>query len=259
MDQEGRPFFSKAFLYPPMGDFEALDKPTIPSVLGRCEKLAGKWKSEFFEWLAKTTEKNEHFAFALCGGAVYGIHKPQDVDVLFFVANQEKAVFPSPYPQAAMRYPKHVHLHKIPDMRADWHFLLINSLLFTCTPPAFVYDIIKSARKETLKKPFFGGGLGDRIAYAAFKSLGTPEYHDEDGQILSSISISVEWMKIDFASMLRGPHTPVEISSQIRSQMQELDDCRLSALTRAAMRRLRIKKEKRPGIEKRFIRQLRRM
>jgi hypothetical protein len=57
--------------------------------------------------------------------------------------------------------------------------------------------------------------------------------------------------------MLTKTYTPHQINDQIRNQMQDLDDKDVHGLAMAAMRRIRIREDRRAGLADRFVKELR--
>ncbi|MDD5172427.1 MAG: hypothetical protein PHF60_05325, partial [Candidatus ainarchaeum sp.] len=217
---------SAAFLYPPMEPFEPPAQnanETMRSVIQKCEILCNidAVRDKLYVWLSILTGRADA---AFYGGMVHGMHQIRDADVLSFGSKSLPLSHSSPI---------FVHIYSMnPEDGADATGLfLANTLLFPCTPGGETVARIEAARKQLSSNPFFDGGIGELVTYAAFKFA----------CITGSKPLTVRWKWVNESSMETKTHTPHEVNNQIRNQMQEMDDKGVHELTMAAMRRIRIK------------------
>lgn len=234
---------SSAFLYPPMEHFQPLDQgagEAMRSLIMKCEALCGSDvdRMKLHMWLSAISG---HAHFVFYGGAVYGVHRTTDLDVLSFDPRYALLHY------ASLGF---VHIQNLSENHngaAMPGLFLANTLLFPCTPDNETVARIESARRQVLSSPFFDGGIGELITHSAFKFA----------CIKDSKLLTVRWRWTDTANMLTKTYTPHEINNQIRSRMQGMDDKDVRELTMAAMRRIRIKEERRAELSDRFIKELR--
>lgn len=270
-------FISGSAVIGPMQIFESLSSHPVAvaaRLLDRAERLAGpatgafaagaSATGAFYSWLQKAMGAAEAgAAFAFFGTAVYGNHGhiARDVDTLLFRPDLYSWDFP-------LSRPHFLHTHDIYERGSSfggyaesWQFLMAhNLLLYPAGPPQFVMDKIRLARDTILQKPFLEGGAGDLLTYAMFKILNNRDvYLDELHEPrLAAMRFNIEWKVTDLSSMLVRPISLPELHSQVKDQLGQMGDPEIATLARAAMRRLRVKKEKRQELGDRYLQELRR-
>ncbi len=264
-------FIENAVIYPPMDIFEEVNMTSeqmARTVLSRCEKLFSKKRNpvEFFEWFSKVVgAAHEKRAFAFYGKMAYGNGFgdgiPSDVDILVFVSegSEDFGSLTEYRNRPVLVHPQILyHNGKSVDGISGWKRSCVANtmLLYPPNPDNFVHEIIEKGRKLIEKSPFFNGGVGDIITYAAYKVMSGKEEKyfesDEEKQILSKRL--VVWEQY----MDGMPAPPQEVYSNIRCELRNnLDDRELISLTKAAMRRIKIRKEKQEKIADKFVRRLR--
>lgn len=262
MDRESirRRFLEGSSVYPPMDIFEPPDGSCDLAFLRKCEAHANRDKDAFYLYLGKLMDAcDDGLDFAFFGNSIYGLHFPMDIDLLLFTGSS----YTGSRPYSAIRFLHESHLYEntlIPNSRPPgYRFLLSHALLmFPGSPSAFARGIVEEARAHISQAPFLQGGVGDIIAYAAFKAVSRHEYaHLRDSGILRGMRFKIDWQSFDLSSMRSGPISPVELLSQVKKQMKGMDDGSLDALTGAALRRLRVRRPRREDLAKRFISELR--
>ena len=270
-DPRIRKFIEDAVIYPPMDIFEEVDMTSeqmAETVLSKSEKLFGKKgnPAEFFEWSSKLVgAAHEKLAFAFYGKMAYGNGSgdgvPSDVDILVFVSegSEELGNLIDYRNRPVLVHPQFLyHAGKSVDGISGWKRSCVANtmLLYPSNHDNFVHEIIEKGRKLIEKSPFFHGGVGDIITYAAYKVMdGKEEKYfesDDEKQVLSKRL--VVWEQY----MDGMPAPPQEVYRNIRNELRNnLDDGELTSLTKAAMRRIKIRKEKQEKIADKFIRRLR--
>jgi hypothetical protein len=268
MEKTRKLFMEGSFLYPPMDILYAQPHPqSAEHLLKRCERLAGDGpgKVRFYQWLARMMESSAgSFSFAFYGTSLYGsVDLPaHDVDTLLFIYDQSTKAPPNP--------PSFIHSHSIYENKycpgnepAKWKFLVSHTLLiFPESKSDLAIEKILEGRKEILDSPFLAGGIGDLVTFAAFKALNNQEHRLFEPHEFSRFRgrrFSIEWNRYELTSMLSRSIYLEELHGQVREQMRLMDDADLSALTKAALRRLRVKRENRPELTKRFVEGIRRL
>jgi hypothetical protein len=270
MDGNGlwKEFSVNAFLYPPMDLLETPDLGrSLSHLMKRCEALGRNdfGKAEFYRWLRGVMEAADgSFSFAFYGSTVnHGLDMPSnDIDVLFFMPQ----LLGKPIPHS---HPGFLHILKIHE--ADnawgneperWKFLVAHVLMvYPSFPREMVCRKVELGRANIIESPFLGGGIGDLITSAAFKALNNREHRlfdPHEWHFFRGKRFSIDWRHIDMASMVSRDIKLGELHDQVRDQMRLMDDREVAALTKAAMRRLRVRRDKRPELAKRFQKELRR-
>jgi len=138
-------------------------------------------------------------------------------------------------------------------------FFVANTLLIL-HPTEEIIRLITSMREELAANPFLQGGLGELVLYAAYKILKNMEFgllEPAERGMVESLRFDLTFRKprrdSDYGDE---PITTLQLNAQIREQMQQLPDPNLEVLTRAAIRRMRVREERRKEFARRFVQEL---
>jgi len=247
----------EAFIYPPMEPFESPfpdAEKAMSAVLARCSALSGaeNWHGDRLKsWLSKIRLRHD---IALYGAALNATEHAKDIDILSF---------PSRSPPPTWSKPDYVHVFEVfeasqgelPGYAAAF---LCGALLFPEPPETSLLLRIEAERRVFERLPFFNGGLGEILTYAAFKSTESISAENaQDPNFPTCMRFRIERRWLDGANMRMVTHTPHGLNEQIRDQMRALPDPEVRALAMSAMRRLRVKESSREGLADRFVRELR--
>ena len=267
------PHSPKIVVYPAMDLFEPFTGTAaelLQSLLSKCELLAdqnGEGKEKFFKWFSSvSTAAGNLFVLAFYGKAVYGgrAEASSDIDVLCFISDRSSFRETEQMAQVLMetKVPKFIHTHFLYghgtpiDTVSNWkRFCVVNSLLVLPEPDDSFRESVELGRKLVLESPFFEGGLGELITYAAYKVLQGKETHyfEPDKRVLLTKPFFVSEFGFELA-----PLHPAEFNKDVRSELRtKFDDDDLRAIAIAAMRRIRVKKEKQVELADQFVRTLR--
>lgn len=273
-----RKFVEKSLVYPPMDMFEKVDKPSDQAardVIERCRKLFEKKRHaepvEFFDWFSQVIE-NAHpeLAIVIFGKMAYGNGErdgvPSDFDFFIFTKGERATVYESnmgdllSYKQKPQLVQPQVLFYNggMVDGITGWkRSCVANTLLiFPSDVDSFVYDIIEKGRTLIADSPFFEGGVGDIITYAAYKVMDGKEGKyfktDEERKVLEKKLIVWE----QYCDGMPAP--PHEVYKNIRNELRSnLDDRELTSVAMAAMRRIKVKREKHKELADKFVRKIR--
>ena len=129
-------------------------------------------------------------------------------------------------------------------------------VIFPSDVDSFVYDIIEKGRKLIRDAPFFDGGVGDIITYAAYKVMDGKESKyfktDEERKVLEKRLIVWE----QYCDGMPAP--PGEVYNNVRNELRnKLNDKEMTSVAIAAMRRIKVKREKRKELADKFVRKIR--
>ncbi len=247
----------EAFLYPPMEPFESPfpdAQKAMSAVLAKCSALSGaeNWHGDGLKsWLSKIRLRHD---IAFYGAALNATAHAKDIDILRF---------PSRSLPPTWSRPDYIHIFdvfeasqgELPGYAATF---LSGALLFPEQPETSLLLRIEAERRVFERLPFFIGGLGETLTYAAFKateSISAENAQDPNFQTCMRFRIERQWL--DGANMRMVVHTPHGLNEQIRDQMRELQDPEVRALAMAAMRRLRVKESSKAALADRFVSELR--
>jgi len=273
-----RKFIEKSVVYPPMDIFEKVNKPskeTAMDVMERCRRLFEKKEHadpvEFFEWFSKVID-NAHpeLALVVFGKMAYGNSSedgiPSDFDFFIFVKGERTGLQESNMgglmghrekPRLVQPQTLYYNGGIIDGIRGWKRSCVANTLLiYPSDADKFVYEIIEKGRKLIIDAPFFDGGIGDIITYAAYKIMNANEDKyfktDEERKVLSKRLIVWE----QYCDGMPAP--PQEVYKNIRNELRlRLDDNELTSVAMAAMRRIKVKREKRKELAEKFVRKIR--
>lgn len=271
-------FIENSVVYPPMDIFEEVNKPSDQAardVIERCRKLFEKKRNaepvEFFEWFSKIVD-NTHpeLALIIFGKMAYGNGSgdgvPSDFDFFIFTNGERATVYEGnmgellSYNQKPRLVQPQALFYNggVVDGITGWkRSCVANTLvIFPSDVDNFVYDIIEKGRKLIIDAPFFEGGVGDIITYAAYKVMNGKEGHyfktDEERKVLEKRLIVWE----QYCDGMPAP--PQEVYKNIRNELRSnLDDRELTSVAIAAMRRIKVKREKRKELADKFVRKIR--
>jgi hypothetical protein len=257
MDAGGakRKFIESAYLIDPLYLFEAnYDAQALASsLIEKCEKIAGSDTEELYRWLERINEECATYCFY---GSSLLLPDPSDVDMASISAN------PGPL---FVRKPTFVHvleLHKVAgNISRDWGSFFFGPLLFPKPPPEFVLNIIDGCRDSAFASPFFGGGYGEPLTYAAFKAIGRENlFQPDEWEIVRSLKrFEIKYRYPDFTNMQTVSYSIQEVHDQIRKKMFQLDDKEVRALAMAATRKIGVKEQHRAAVAETFVRELKKM
>ncbi|MEM3422890.1 MAG: hypothetical protein QXF35_02860 [Candidatus Bilamarchaeaceae archaeon] len=134
--------------------------------------------------------------------------------------------------------------------------LLNNLIIIPRGIPAWLFNTIDKSREIIKNAPFFRGGIGELITYAAWKILDRKEkeYFSDEKQAemffqkrLPAIVVQTDW----------GMPTPFEINQAARDVFKEkMTEGQLYQLALAAMKRIGIKKERKKELALKFVKEL---
>lgn len=273
-----RKFIEKSVVYPSMDIFEEVNKPSdevARDIIEKCRKLFAKTKhgnaTEFFEWFSKVIDNiHPELALVIFGKMAYGNGTgdgvPSDFDLFFFTKGERATIYESNMgellswnqkPQLVQ--PQVLYYNGgIIDGISGWKRSCVANtmVIFPSDVDNFVYDIIEKGRKLITDAPFFEGGIGDIITYAAYKIMdGKEEKYfktDEERKVLSKRLIVWE----QYGDGMPAP--PQEVYKNVRNELRaKLDDKEMTSVAMAAMRRVKVKKEKRKELADKFVRKVR--
>lgn len=139
-------------------------------------------------------------------------------------------------------------------------FFMANSLLIFNPQNRFL-ESIGMMRKAIETGNFLEKGIGAMLIFAAYKVWRNSEwYHVEAGdrELIRPLVFDVTWETERRDGDIGSEQiTPLQLNAQIREKMQDLPDGNLMALTKAAIRRIRIREDRKEEIAGRFVRELR--
>jgi hypothetical protein len=246
-------FLGNAFIVPPDEPFEPLEKDSaVRNLLDSAERLSGGNPGPFYRWIEISLVR-DMLPAAFYGSALIS-PDADDMDLMSFSAGSGPL---------RLNKPSFIHILELGasqwDVPSTWGSFFLGGMVFATRPPAFALDMIEEGRAHALGSPFMEG-IGECICWAAYKALksGRP-FTLEEWTKVRDISLTLRPSWDDFTNMQTVPYTPRGINSQLRQQMQELDEGQLRILTDAAVRRLRIREEKRREISERFVGGLKRI
>ncbi|MEW6722688.1 MAG: hypothetical protein AB1324_05490 [Candidatus Micrarchaeota archaeon] len=255
----GEQFAQSAHLVAPIDIFESPAsnaRAAALKLLRECERLSGAGGTEEFErWLGSILRFGD-YPCCFYGNALAGSRAPSDVDMMSFVFGG--------HPMYIHR-PAFVHILSVrsscEDPSSAWGSFFLGPLLFPGLPPEFVTGIIERGRKDSLGKPFFKGGIGEPLTYAAYRCIGdsgafTPEEWDSAKNVAT---FKVQRQYFDSANFQTLSYSVTEVHDQVRKNLATLGDAELAALAKAAMRRAHVRAEKREELAERFVSEIRRM
>jgi len=272
-----RKFIEQSLVYPPMDIFEEMNKPpkeTAADVMERCRKLFDKKKNtepnEFFKWFSKLVDNvNPELALVIFGKMAYGNGAgdgvPSDFDFFIFTKGNSSTVYESDMGKL-LGYNQRPHLVQPQVLFYDggsfdgitgWkRSCVANTLvIFPSDVDSFVYDIIEKGRKLITDASFFEGGVGDIITYAAYKVMNGDEAKyfetDEEREVLSKRLIVWE----QYCDGMPAP--PQEVYKNVRNELRDkLNEKEMTSVAMAAMRRIKVKREKRKELAEKFVRKI---
>jgi len=279
---------------PPMDVFEPFEEPTATlagRILGQALMLANKADriEALYDWLDNMIQAvGPKQAIAIYGKGVYGrgTDEPSDIDMLFFMDSRTKNESASRWRQISNQGSETgsiLHGQQIIDSGSGiglggWTTLcVVNGLVvLPKIPDERILSAISAARAEFGKRDFIGGktsplgGVGELITYAMTKVLEGNERkyfgHDE-AEILDKFTENVwcsssqgkvkqqkRFIKSDGSGEAFSPSDfNIEARERIRN---EFEDDEIRAISKAAMRRIRIRKEHQEGLAGTFMKSL---
>jgi len=273
-----RKFIENSAVYPPMDIFEEVNKPSNEAardIIEKCRKLFEKKRNtepnEFFGWFSKVIDNiHPKLALVIFGKMAYGNGAedgvPSDFDFFIFTKGERATIHESnigdllSWNQKPRLVQPQVLYHngRLIDGISGWKRACVANtlILFPGDADGFVYEIIEEGRKLIANSPFFEGGIGDIITYAVYKVMeGNEEKYfktDEERKVLSKKLIVWEQY------MDGMPAPPHEVYKNIRSELRsKLDDKEMTSVALAAMRRIKVKREKRRELADKFVRKIR--
>lgn len=249
-----RRFVDSAFLIDPVYLFESNPDPrvTAASLFAKCEALA-KDREGFHSWLARVLEDSSTYCFF---GSSLVRHEPGDVDMLQFTHVPGMLYIRKPAFISVLELQKAEG-----DLGNDWGCFFFGGLLFPHEPHEFILNTIHYCRQSAFASPFFNGGYGEPLTYAAFKAIGDESlFEPEEWEAVSSLRrFPIKYQRLDTANMRTVGYSAKEVNSQIRKELRSLDEKEMRALAMAATRRLGIKESCRGEVAKRFVSELRKL
>ncbi len=267
--------FSDPYPYPAMADslFESAGKDArrlAIDFVGNCISLARRnQKPEnripLLEWLVHIVQESKDHTVAFFGSSVYGgagFHS-SDVEAIQFVSDSERAnsyhvglvppdatllkVFESRFIQP------HFQEHDLPYLFAG------PALLYPSAPHRFALERMDSARRA-----FFGAdeedGIMVRVTHSASKVLNNQEFWLFDSAVASSRFIG---RSLSRTSMIQHGDfgtkpTIADVHDAYERQLSILPDEDLSALAKAALKRIRVKEEHRERLAEKYVARIKR-
>jgi hypothetical protein len=248
-------FIESAYLADPhyLFDSEHASRELASSLIAKCEKLAGNETDEFYTWLGRVIGQSANYCFY---GSALVLPEPSDVDMML-LAGAPGSLF--------CRKPSFIHVletQRCPgDLAKNWGSFFLGSLLFPGTPPEFILNIVDYCRQTAFSSPFFGGGYGENLTYAAFKSIGKVEFFEphEWESVRHLERFKLEYRYFDGTNMQTVSYSVNEVHDQIRKKLCMLEEKEMRALALAATRRLGVKAENRANVAETFISELKKM
>jgi hypothetical protein len=248
-------FIQGSFLLEPFYLFESVQDPQAlaRSFVEKCERLAGGERERFYRWLGGILEDSCTFCFY---GSALTIQEPDDADMLSLTLNPG---------QLFIQKPSFIHVLEAQkaggDLAKNWGPFFLGNLLFPRAPPGFILNIIDCCRQAAFSSPFFGGGYGELLTYAAFKSIGCEElFETDEWHVVKSLKKPrIEYRRLDLANMQMVPYSMNEVNCQIRKELCALEEKEMRALAMAAARRIGVKSEHRAAVTGTFLGELKKM
>lgn len=251
-----------AFLYPPMEPFESPFPDAgkaMSAVLARCSALSGAASGNLDslkKWLKGLINRDDAAFYGSALSDSTNTSRVSDVDLMFFPSHDHLPL---------ANTPNYVHSHRpfedVPYGRLPTRacIFLFGQLLFPDNPDIHTLRLIDAERRMISSFPFFEGGIGEILTYAAFKAVESGPLAEEYGKDFpTSLKFRLERKWFDGANMQMVVHSPHELNGQIREQVRALNDPEVRALAMCAMRRVRVKESAREALAEKFVSELRR-
>ncbi|MEM4366752.1 MAG: hypothetical protein QW035_01315 [Candidatus Anstonellales archaeon] len=263
-------------LYPPIEIFQNTEddvRGVIKRMLKKGKMLEEK-EGELVNWLkTMIPEIGKRLSLIFYGRAVYGCGKQPpltDIDVL--VEIKDDSALKEIKIMEAVNFPHkpiflHVNTiekikcnHKAEELALSWRKLCFaNTLLLACEDPGHcLLGFIEKSRKALMESPFFNGGIGELITYAAYKVvyLKEKEFFSKgfDTNEVFFKSIKTPYIDIDMCYDLLMHNK--EVREELANRFEEEE---IKEITSAALRRIGVKKELREGIKSKFVEEIRKL
>jgi hypothetical protein len=247
-------FIESAFLVDPLYLFESHpDARTLASALiVKCEKLAGNETDEFYQWLARMNDQTCTYCFY---GSSLLLPQPTDADMMSLTGVPGLLFF---------HKPSFIHVLETQRCRGDvarnLGSFFLGNLLFPKMPPEVILNIVEHCRQTAFSSPFFEGGYGEPLTYAAFKAIGCEDlFEPHEWMAVRHLKrFEIEYRYID-SGMMPHSYSVKEMHDQIRRKLCNLDEKEMRALAIAATRRLGVKIEHRANVAETFVTELKKM
>ncbi len=246
---------------PPLDLFEADETDMVlTNFLERCQALLGPNMPTFLAWLNEVLAiVGPRSSLVFYGGAVSRGNTNSDIDVFFFSDPLTK--LPSALSEGPI--PDIIHLNLITPTGwaniGSWRRFCVVGPLIAFPSPAndFLKQGIATGRRAVLESDFFKGGIGELITYAASKVVEQKEYkYFLAGENTGALEKRLAFTKID---LMIGTLEPPAYNSEVRSTLaSHLDDKEMRDLAMAALRRLRVKRERQEELANLFCERIRR-
>lgn len=253
---------SRSVVIPPLDLFEA-EQPEIilTNFLERCQVLLGSNTPMFLAWLKEVLAiVGSRSSLVFYGGAVSMArgNTSSDIDAFFF--SDPLTVLPIALREVAS--PDVVHLNLISPTGwasiCSWRRFCVVGPLIAFPSPAndFLKQGIAIGRRAVLESDFFRGGIGELITYAASKIVEQKEHgYFLAGENTGSLERRIAFTKID---LMIGTLEPPAYNHEVKSTLAaRLNDKEMRDLAYAALRRLRVKKERHKELATLFCEKIR--
>ena len=245
-------FIESAYLVEPLFLFESGNdrKAAVECLLSNCEKLSGNERAELYTWLGRLLEDSSTYCFH---GSSLVLQPSADVDMLLLTTVPGMLYFRKPH------FVNVLDLQRVEgNLGSDWGCFFLGPLLFPRTPHEFILNTVDYCRQEAFSRPFFDGGYGESLTYAAFKAMGKPDlFGPEDWEAVRHLKrFDIKYRRFDNANMLTVSYSVKEVNGQIRKMMCQLEEKEMRALARAAARKLGIKEGSRNDVSEKFVSEL---
>ena len=237
---------SRLFLgqyYPPMELFENDPTQNITrKLLSACNRLVDD-KAELDRNFG---ELLDHTVFGVYGSAVYGLHEPNDIDIIIFTGT---------FSGRRQHFLDIQNLGESDDRKFDFTFA--NDLIIFPAISQELYREIEFRRNRIMESEFFQGGIGDLITNALYRILWNGENVYLDGksyQKAREIVVGKLSERVSSMQMLGACMHPTEFYSAMREGLVEIKPKELKELTIAALKRIKVKNRLRGEIATRYVR-----
>jgi len=262
--------FSDPYPYRAMADdlFESAGKDArrlAIDFVGNCISLARRNQNPenripLLEWLAHIVQESKDYTVAFFGSSVYGgagFHS-SDVEAVQFVSDSEKA---GSYYVGLI--PRDATLLKVFESKSIYPQFQENDLSYIFAGPALLYPSVPHRfaleRIDSARRNSFGAdeedGIMARVTHGTSKVLNNQEFWLFDSAVASSRFIGRSLSRtsmIQHADFGEKP-TIADVHTAYERQLSILPEEDLSALAKAALKRIRVKEEHRERLAEKYV------
>ncbi|HSB47647.1 MAG TPA: hypothetical protein VLD37_06555 [Candidatus Bilamarchaeum sp.] len=254
-EETKREFIDRAYLLDSLYLFDKINdsRELAESLLSKCERMAGPDIPKFYSWLGRIMAGSATYCFY---GSALILPEPADLDIMTLTVNTVPLFIAKP------GFVHVLETRRCPgDIAKSWGSFLLGPLLFPREPPEFVLNAVDYCRESAFSSPFFDGGYGERLTYAAFKAIGNESLFEagEWADVRHLERFKVEYRYFDATNMQTVPYSAQEVHDQIRKKLCQLEEKEMRALGMAAARKIGVKREHHAALAETFVRELKKM